>query len=403
MAGIRTRKRGKTYSYIFEAGQDIAGGRKVVEKGGFPTEAEALDAGMEAYVSWKHGNIGITSEKILLRDFYEQYMMARHDELSLSRRKTIISLMKNHVLPVLGNMQVQEIKPININQWQITLIQKGLSRGSIETLRGILHTLLDYAVFPAQLINSNPCVKIKLPRNLPDKVRPHRAITLDEFNAIMESLGEDTPAGAAAMIQFNTGLRISELVGLTWDRVNLDDGTITVNRQITHNELRFVPPKTQGSCRDIILPPSLVDYLARLHRTQQKDRLRLGCLYTLYCIYPDGMLCKYHGTPPEGTRPVYPVMLRPDGTLYRQNAITVQFRSLGFTSHSLRHSHATLLVEAGASFADIAARLGHEDISTTMDIYTHDTDNSRRQTANLFESIMSGRKQNADKLQTKLK
>ena len=74
MAKVRTRKRGKTYSYIFEAGRDENGKRKVVEKGGFATQDEAYDASVDAYADWKHGNIGITSERITVGDFITQWL-----------------------------------------------------------------------------------------------------------------------------------------------------------------------------------------------------------------------------------------------------------------------------------------------------------------------------------------
>lgn len=64
MAKIRTRKRGKTYSYNLEAGLNANGKRKVVEKGGFATKQEAYDAGVKAFAAWKNGNIGIVSEKV---------------------------------------------------------------------------------------------------------------------------------------------------------------------------------------------------------------------------------------------------------------------------------------------------------------------------------------------------
>ena len=69
-ATIRTRKRGKTYSYSFDAGKNpVTGRRKMIEKGGYATEQEAYDAGVAAYADWKSGNIGITSERIKLRDY----------------------------------------------------------------------------------------------------------------------------------------------------------------------------------------------------------------------------------------------------------------------------------------------------------------------------------------------
>ena len=73
MATVRTRKRGKTYSYIFEAGKTPEGKRKVIEKGGFASKDEAYQAGTEAFISYQHGNIGITSEKITVEKYLDLY------------------------------------------------------------------------------------------------------------------------------------------------------------------------------------------------------------------------------------------------------------------------------------------------------------------------------------------
>ena len=97
MAGIRTRKRGSSYSYIFEVGRDEDGRRKVVEKGGFKSETEAMDAGMDAYISWKHGDIGITSEKISLTDFIKQYVEIKKEDFSYSYLYTIVCRTNNHI------------------------------------------------------------------------------------------------------------------------------------------------------------------------------------------------------------------------------------------------------------------------------------------------------------------
>ena len=70
---VRTRKRGKTWSYIFEAEQ-VNGKRKVLEKGGFATESAAYNDGVEAYIDFMHGNIGITSESITLKDFMTNWL-----------------------------------------------------------------------------------------------------------------------------------------------------------------------------------------------------------------------------------------------------------------------------------------------------------------------------------------
>ena len=73
MSQVRTRKRGKTFSYIFEAGK-INGRRKVVEKSGYPTKSAALKAGMLTYADRVHDNIGITSESITLKNFMMKWL-----------------------------------------------------------------------------------------------------------------------------------------------------------------------------------------------------------------------------------------------------------------------------------------------------------------------------------------
>ena len=73
MAQVRVRKRGKTFSYIFEAGK-VDGKRKVVEKGGFQTKSVAYKAGVEAFNDFLHGNIGITSESITLEKFMTSWL-----------------------------------------------------------------------------------------------------------------------------------------------------------------------------------------------------------------------------------------------------------------------------------------------------------------------------------------
>ena len=102
MAKVRTRKRGKTYSYIFEAGQQD-GKRKVVEKGGFPTKKEAYEAGVAAFTDWKHGNIGVTSEKVLVKNFANLWL---ENVAKLNVRESTYyvygRIISQNIIPLLG-------------------------------------------------------------------------------------------------------------------------------------------------------------------------------------------------------------------------------------------------------------------------------------------------------------
>ncbi len=403
MAGIRTRKRGNSYSYIFEAGRDEDGRRKVVEKGGFKSETEAMDAGMDAYISWKHGDIGITSEKITLIDFIRQYVEMRKDELAPTYMATLVSHANNNIIPYLGKMAVQDINPLAVSKWLSILVKRKLAKKTIMTIRAMFHAIMEYAIFPSQLINSNPVVRMPLPKSVPDNVNPHVVILPEKFMEIMGRLGEFTPAGTVAMLQYNGGLRIGEALGMTWDRINLNECTMTIDRQITGAQHRFSQPKTLSSIRTIVLPPTLAKYLMRLKQHQLEARMRSGTKY--YNAYTDneGFIKYCKRAIPQGTVLVQPVVMSKQGKICSYGSIQDHFKAAGFSSHSLRHSHATLLVEGNASFKDISARLGHANTSTTMNIYAHNTPAMQKHTVDIFENVLQNNlakntpcRQNAD-------
>ena len=193
MAQVRTRKRGKTYSYIFEAGK-VDGKRKVVEKGGFPTKAEAYKAGVSAYNDFLHGNIGITSEAITLKDFMTAWL---DNVVALNVKpnsmQTYQAHFKNHITPHLGAVKVQELIPAMLDEWLRKLLNKGLAQKTLSVIHTLVHNALNYAVYPAQLISSNPAVYIKVPKNAPKNIIKRTIITRAQFKALLEKYPFGTP------------------------------------------------------------------------------------------------------------------------------------------------------------------------------------------------------------------
>ena len=170
MAQVRTRKRSKTFSYVFEAGK-VNGRRKVVEKGGYPTKQAAYKAGVEAYTDFLHGNIGITSESISLADFMTSWLdnVVALDVKANSMQK-YKSYAKNQIFPYLGEAKVQELTQAMLDEYMRKLVQKGLARNTLLGVYALLKNALNYAVYPAQLISSNPAAYIKVPKNAPRNI-----------------------------------------------------------------------------------------------------------------------------------------------------------------------------------------------------------------------------------------
>ena len=108
---------------------------------------------MEAYVDWLHGNIGITSESITLKDFMTKWL----DEVvsvnvKATSMQTYQTLFDNQITPYLGEVKVQELTPAMLDEWIRNLQKAGLSYNTISAVHAFIHNALNHAVYPCQLI-----------------------------------------------------------------------------------------------------------------------------------------------------------------------------------------------------------------------------------------------------------
>ena len=214
MSQVRTRKRGKTFSYIFEAGK-INGKRKVVEKGGYPTKSAAIKAGTLAYADWLHGNIGITSESITLKDFITKWLAEVVSvNVKATTMQTYRTIFDRQIAPYLGEVKVQDLTPAMLDKWIRNLQKAGLSYNTISAILAFIHNALKYAVYPAQLISTNPAAYIKVPKNAPRNVVKRHIISPEQFKALVGKYPFGTPPYIPLLLLYHTGMRISEVLGL---------------------------------------------------------------------------------------------------------------------------------------------------------------------------------------------
>ena len=198
MSKIRTRKRGKTFSYIFEAGRKDDGKRKVVEKGGFATRELAYTAGVSAYNDWKHGNIGITSDSITVKEFIKNWL---ENVVALNVKPTSMqmynSIVRKHILSTLGSLKLQELTPAILDKWIRGLLKAGYSKNTISVTHTLIHHALDYAVYPAEMIANNPANYIKVPQKAPKNIVKRQMISKKKLFEWAEFLECDMSALAS--------------------------------------------------------------------------------------------------------------------------------------------------------------------------------------------------------------
>lgn len=383
MAKVRVRKRGKTYSYAFEAGRTAAGRRRVIEKGGFASKDAAYVAGVEAFTDYRHGGIGIKSERITLADFSKIWLDYIKNEV---REATFFNYQLNlnrHVLPALGGISLQELKPIDIERLMLSLKKEGLAKRTLQSILLVVSQMLKYAVYPAELIRENPAAFIKVPK-APTGIIHRTLITKERFKEVLHHFKNDTSMLVLVQLLYYTGARTGEVLGLMWQDIDFKNNTLRIQRQRKRNlsgHFEYIGNlKTKQSDRVIFMNAALVDVL----KTEKKRQEKLSVVNALddkkHCFsFSYDLPTKKHLTI------VHPVCVKENGAFISRGTLINKLHSIGLNAHSFRHTQATMLAESGVPTKAIAGRLGHASINTTLAIYTHDTPEQQKAIADVIE------------------
>ena len=387
---VRTRKRGKTWSYSFDIAPSTDGKRRMKEKGGFATKEEAFTAGASAYTDWKNGNIGLSSEKILLRDYLDKWMKVHSKNLKYHSIQAYESSLK-HINQYIGNVILQELRPRDVDYLLQSLCNNGKALRTIRICRSVLATALSYAIYPLELISFNPCSAVKIPKRTIKQVIQRTVISTERLNELLVQYPFGTPYHVPIILAYYTGLRLGELLALTWDDVNLSTGELSVNKQLLYivgKGYFFGSVKTDTSERTIILDTPTIDLLRKWQSKQKEQELALGGQY-VYTFVNNGKIvqCSKNLTESMQYTQVKPICIRPNGKIVTNASVTRVLHLSGINSHSFRHTHATKLIESNASAKSVAARLGHKSTAITEDLYTHNTAEMQKQIAEITEKM----------------
>ncbi|MDN6291469.1 MAG: site-specific integrase [Tetragenococcus halophilus] len=372
------RRRGKRWYYAFE-GAKIDGKRKRYERVGGNTKAEALEALRKAINQYEQSGIVQDLSDISVHDYfnywYEDYVMRN---LKYNTQQNYRNIIDHHILPYIGQYRLKTVQPMVIQKVIDENFEKGLAKQTLAIIRTVLSGALKRAVYPYQYIASDPTRYIQMPRydqRSRKTTSDLKVITLDDFQKLVKAIDPSHPYYMPMMIAFNTGLRRGEVLGLTWDNIDLSEGTLTVDKNIITVKKSYMVGtlKTQSSYRTIDIGDSLTNVLKAHRKRQMENKLFYGQHYTdsnFICTRENGEL------------------VTPNSVKYHSEKLRKQ-TGVNFSFHSFRHTHATLLLENGAIDKAIQERLGHSRISTTIDTYSHLTKKTKKETVNIFENLMN--------------
>ncbi|HHV03555.1 MAG TPA: site-specific integrase [Bacteroidales bacterium] len=393
------RKRGNRWYYYFDLGK-VDGKRKKVERVGGSTKREAEAALRKALQEYENAGLFFEPSDISVAD-YMDYWLKNYVEMNC-KFNTIdgyTRIVNNHIKPAIGSYKLKSITPAVLQQFMNEKSNRGFSKSYLVNMLTVLSGSFKAAVYPYEFIRDNPMQYVKLPKNNNRKYDTDRkVITSDEFKKIIERFPEGNTFHIPLQIAYHTGVRIGECCALTWDDVDLDNGTISINKIILKKEKKqwyFGTTKTESSVRTIPIGGTLVNILKRHRKWQLENRLKYGQYYYNYYVTKDDRVYGSDGlTDFKSTdQPVHFVctaesgkLVTPDTVKYCSRVINYELL-IQFNFHALRHTHATLLIENGANMKDVQERLGHSRLATTMDTYTHVTEKMSNDTVEIFERV----------------
>lgn len=374
------RKRGDSWYYSFE-GAKVDGHRKRFERYGGITRADAEKALRKALDEYERGGIKVELNNMSVADYfdywYENYVMKN---LKHNTQINYLNIINKYIKPVVGKYKVQSINIASLQNMFNDLGDSGLKKHTVEIIGTVVKSGFKMAVFPYQIIKENPAQYIRMPRFTDEDDRITRQslkiISLEQYNQLLDMFPPAHPFHMPLVIAFNTGMRRGEVCGLEWKNVDLDEGVIHVREimnQFKRDELELGTPKTKASIRDILIGQTLIDELKAKRKRQLENKLQYR-----YYYHENKFVC----TDEDGSA------VTPNSVKYYAEKAQNEL-GFPFSFHSLRHTHATMLLENGAKPKEVQARLGHSKLETTMDTYVHVTRKMEKHTVDIMERLQN--------------
>ena len=305
----------------------------------------------------------------------EEWLTQKKKSVRPDTYESYLSAYRVHIKPFFESkkLRLSDVTPRIIMMYVREKEDAGQSRKSIRHHLVILNGVFSEAVVLGEL-PFNPCTNIKVKTKNGDRF-VGTAYEIPTAKKLLEAVKGD-PIEPAVYLGLFLGLRRSEAVGLRWKDVDMESGTVHIRNTIvsfsTVSEQEQT--KTNASRRDLFMPNALKTYLQTVWEKQEADRKLTGRKYSdneHICQWPDGSI------------------LLPDYVSRRFEKILKKNKLPKIRFHDLRHTAGSILVNHGHTIKQVQEFLGHEKASTTLDIYTHISMESKKDTAKVMDELLA--------------
>lgn len=392
MAGS-IEKRGKnSYRLTVSEGFDLNGKPMIHRKTIHGTKKEA-EVELAKFVTEVQNGLVIDGKSLKFSEFVDVWKRDYGSkELAPTTYKRYCRMLETRILPYFGHFYINKIRPTDIMKFYDLLekdtqlvrkkgnnglkTKKPLSGKTILEHHRLLRAMLHRAVY-WQLIVSNPAERVQ---PLRAKKPKRRSYDDEQTKILLENLEkltvEDTKYKVAIILTIFTGVRLGELMGLEWQDVDFRNGIISINRSSQYLSDMGVftkVPKTESSIREIAIPEFIISLLEEYKLWYEEQKSIYGELWT----NSDRLFVQADG------KPMHPSSI---SKWFVKYVGTIGLPVINF--HGLRHTNASLLVAQNVDIAVVSARLGHAQISTTLDFYVHPLLSHNRKAGYALENLL---------------
>ena len=402
------RKRGSKWYYYFDAAS-IDGKRNKIEKGGFRTQKEALEARAQAISEYNNTGRTFSPKEISVADYLDYWLENAIKKnidhgYSYNTYRDYESKIRIHLKPAFGIYRLSSFQysPDVIQKWVDDMKIKGFSKSMIKNTLTCLAGALNYAILPLNYIQSNPCnpVKVgKMPIDVDAKAHTEYVCPKEEFDRILERFPVDNYFHLSLVVPYTIGTRIGETFAIDLMRdVDFEKHEIHITKQMTKiDKTWFLKPPKYDSYRTVKMGDTIEQILRYVIRERKKNRMKYGSHYMKTYVLPDKSITQVRADVNVPYQEIMPLCVKDNGELvtpesfkYCARVIHYELGNVLFHSHCLRHTHGTILAENGVNPKTVMERLGHKNIETTLQTYTFNTEVMQQTAVDIFERAMNG-------------
>ena len=372
-------RNGKSYTYWegrLTIGINPGSGKQMRKTFTGKTQKEVREKMQAAAVTVNQGQF-FEPSKMTVKEWFDTWLKEYSADKKYMTVDQYDSFGRNHIIPELGAVKLSNLTSVHIQKFYNKLATeispktgKPLSAKSIRNIHGIFSKCLNVAVDQG-LIRNNPAQRVTVPKVIRKEIKP---MTEDQQRAFLNAV-KDHQYRSVYIVMLFSGMRISETIGLTWDCIDFQKGTMKVYRQLQRRRAKdggytFAPLKNSKT-RIVQLSPYTLSVLMEQQKQQRIDKLAAGETWQGFQTLKE--------------QETYFVFTDNKGVHLRQDTVRTNFKEIcqeiGIPEtrvHDLRHTFAVNSLQAGDDFKTVSESLGHATAAFTLDVYGHVSDEMRQ-------------------------